>query len=31
MSIFYRLDEQTDNLHPKEGKKRRLFPHIIRK
>ncbi|MDR2773694.1 MAG: HU family DNA-binding protein [Tannerella sp.] len=31
MSIYYRLDSQTDNLHPEEGRKRGLFPRIIRK
>ena len=31
MSIYYRLDEQTDNLHSKESRKRGLFPRIIRK
>ena len=31
MSIYYRLDEQTDNLHPEGSRKRGLFPRIIRK
>jgi predicted histone-like DNA-binding protein len=31
MSIYYRLDAQTDNLHPQENKKRGMFPRIIRK
>lgn len=31
MSIYYRLDEQTDNLHPEENRKRGLFPRIIRR
>ena len=31
MSIYYRLDEQTDNMNPAESKKRGLFPRIIRR
>ncbi|MDR2764942.1 MAG: hypothetical protein LBB90_07920 [Tannerella sp.] len=31
MSIYYRLDEQTDNLNPEGKKTRGLFPRIIRK
>ena len=31
MSIYYRMDEQTDNLHPEDNRKRGLFPRIIRK
>jgi predicted histone-like DNA-binding protein len=31
MSIFYRLDRQTDNLHPEENRKQGLYPRIIRK
>ncbi|MDR2026217.1 MAG: HU family DNA-binding protein [Prevotellaceae bacterium] len=31
MSIYYRLDEQTDNLNSGESRKRGLFPRIIRK
>ncbi|MDR1762324.1 MAG: HU family DNA-binding protein [Bacteroidales bacterium] len=31
MSIYYRLDEQTDNMSPEGNKKRGLFPRIIRK
>ncbi|WP_430973263.1 HU family DNA-binding protein [Sunxiuqinia rutila] len=30
MSIFYRLDEQTDNLNPEEKRKRGLYPRVIR-
>jgi predicted histone-like DNA-binding protein len=30
MSIYYRLDAKTDNLHPEESRKRGLFPRIIR-
>jgi predicted histone-like DNA-binding protein len=30
MSIYYRLDEQTDNLHPEGSRKQGLFPRIIR-
>ena len=31
MSIYYRMDEQTDNLHPEGSRKRGLFPRIVRK
>ena len=31
MSIYYRLDEQTDNMNPEGNKKRGLFPRIIRR
>ncbi|MDR2887931.1 MAG: HU family DNA-binding protein [Bacteroidales bacterium] len=31
MSIYYRMDEQTDNLHPEGSRKRGLFPRIIRR
>jgi len=31
MSIYYRLDEQSDNLHPENSRKRGFFPRIIRK
>ncbi|MDR1198888.1 MAG: HU family DNA-binding protein [Prevotellaceae bacterium] len=31
MSIYYRLDEQNDNLNSEENKKRKLYPRIIRK
>ena len=31
MSIYYRLDKQTDNMNPADSKKRGLFPRIIRK
>ncbi len=31
MSIYYRLDEQSDNLNPADSRKRGLFPRIIRK
>ena len=31
MSIFYRLDKQTDNLHPEEERKQGLYPRVIRK
>jgi predicted histone-like DNA-binding protein len=31
MSIYYRLDEQNDNLNPKGNKKQALYPRIIRK
>ncbi|KOH42496.1 HU family DNA-binding protein [Sunxiuqinia dokdonensis] len=31
MTIFYRLDEQTDNLNPEEARKRGLYPRVIRK
>ncbi|MDR2680046.1 MAG: HU family DNA-binding protein [Tannerella sp.] len=31
MSIYYRLDEQTDNMHPEQNRKRGLYPRIIRK
>ena len=31
MSIFYRLDQQTDNLNQEENRKRGLFPRVIRK
>ena len=31
MGIYYRLDEQTDNLHSEESRKRGLFPRIIRR
>lgn len=31
MSIYYRLDEQTDNLHPEENRKQGLYPRIISK
>ena len=30
MSIYYRLDEQIDNLHSEGDKKQGLFPRIIR-
>ena len=30
MSIYYRMDEQTDNLNPEGSRKRGLFPRIIR-
>ncbi|MDR1408103.1 MAG: hypothetical protein LBJ23_08680 [Tannerella sp.] len=31
MSIYYRLDEQTDNMHPEESRKRGRYPRIISK
>ncbi len=31
MSIFYRLDEQSDNLNPEENRKQGLYPRVIRK
>ena len=31
MSIYYRLDAQTDNMNPAGSKKQGLFPRIIRK
>lgn len=31
MSIYYRLDEQSDNLNPEGSRKQGLFPRIIRK
>ncbi len=31
MSIYYRLDEQSDNLNSEGNRKRGLFPRIIRK
>ncbi|MDR2425543.1 MAG: HU family DNA-binding protein [Prevotellaceae bacterium] len=31
MSIYYRLDEKTDNLNPEGSRKQGLFPRIIRK
>ncbi|MDR2628026.1 MAG: hypothetical protein LBC40_08355 [Dysgonamonadaceae bacterium] len=31
MSIYYRMMEQTDNLHPGENKKRGFYPRIIGK
>ena len=30
MSIYYRMDEQTDNMNPEGNRKRGLFPRIIR-
>ena len=31
MSIYYRLDEQNDNLNPENSRRRGLFPRIISK
>jgi len=31
MSIYYRLDEQIDNVNPDGDKKQALFPRVIRK
>lgn len=31
MSIYYRLDGQTDNMHPDGNKKQGLYPRTIRK
>jgi hypothetical protein len=31
MSIYYRMMEQTDNLHPEENRKRGFYPRIISK
>jgi predicted histone-like DNA-binding protein len=30
MGIFYRMDEQTDNLNPEENRKQGLYPRVIR-
>lgn len=31
MSIYYRLDEQNDNLNSEENRKQKLYPRVIRK
>lgn len=31
MSIYYRMDKQTDNLNPEENKKKGCYPRVIKK